>query len=102
MADKLNGNESVAYVSCEVLYLNPIIVESVNEFLSSAFALSDGASMRSAESELCLSLTRPKSAAYRPATHLQGLIVSVFQSKCDGICEVEGCEVVVVELVKRG
>jgi hypothetical protein len=54
MADKWNGNESVAYVSCEVLYLNPILVESVNAFLSSAFALSDGASMRSAESELCL------------------------------------------------
>jgi hypothetical protein len=69
MADKLNGNESVAYVSCEVMYLNPILVESANAFLSSAFALSDGASRRSAESELCLSPTRPKSAAYRPATH---------------------------------
>jgi hypothetical protein len=69
MTDKLNGNESVAYVSCEVMYLNPILVESANAFLSSAFVLSDGASRRSAESELCLSPTRPKSAAYRPATH---------------------------------
>ena len=102
MADKLNSNESVAYVSCEVIYLNPILVESVNAFLSSAFALSDGASMRSAESELCLSPTRPKSTAYRPATHLQELIVSVFQRKRDGNCEMEGCEVVVVELIKRG
>jgi hypothetical protein len=102
MADKWNGNESIAYVSCEVLYQNPILVESVNAFLSSAFALSDGTSMRSAESELCLSPTRPNSVAYRPATHLQELIVSVFESKCEGKCEIGGCDVVVVELIKRG
>jgi len=33
---------------------------------------------------------------------LQELIVSVFESKCDGKCEKGGCDVVVVELIKKG